>query len=194
MDQMIVGHLATCTPFIASAAWYQQLALLVVKMISTVFVPTPFPTLDPTPFPTLDPTPPPTPIPMALPKAEGTLDRYEIWAVGEENGKPYGQLISLDPLVGFGYFEAHPLQVAEQGSITLEIFANVPDDEEDCDKGVLIEIVPASNFIIGVDSTPFPGYNEMYKDIEGKSYPDTTNGKVGPNEFSISDLDTQKRW
>ena len=78
MDQMIVGHLATCTPFIANAAWYQQLALLVVKMISPVFVPTPFPTLDPTPFPTLDPTPPPTPIPMAFPKAEGTLDRYEI--------------------------------------------------------------------------------------------------------------------
>ena len=87
---MIVGHcrrhLATCTPFIASAAWYQQLALLVVKMISPVFVPTP--------FPTLDPTPPPTPIPMAFPKAEGTLDRYEIRAVGEENGKPYGRLIS----------------------------------------------------------------------------------------------------
>jgi len=104
-------------------------------------VPTPFLTLDPTSFPTLDPTPPPTPIPMAFPTAEGTLDRYETRAVGEENGKPYGQVISLDPLVGYGYFEAHPLQVAERGSSTLEIFANVPDNEEDYDKGVLLMLI-----------------------------------------------------
>jgi hypothetical protein len=151
-----------------------------------VSVPTPFPTSSSAP--TVGPTPPPTPSPIAFPTAEGTLDRYEIRAVGEEDGKPYGQVISLDPLVGYGYFEAHPLQVAERGSITLEIFANVPDDEEDCDNGVLVESVPADNFIIGVDSTPFPGYNEMYKDIEGKSYPATTNGKVGSSEFSISDF------
>jgi hypothetical protein len=104
----------------------------------------------------------------------GTIDRYEIYQVGEDGGKPFGAITSLEPLVGYVYFEAHPEQLSGKGAMTIELFSEVPDGLP-CDKGTLLE--STADYEIDADSFPFDGYNDLFDDVESTvRFPRTRNG------------------
>jgi len=126
---------------------------------------------------------------------DGTLDRFEVLVVGEEVGKPYSTIDSLDPLTVVSFFEVHPKRFEDDPLdkyLTVEIFANAPKDQDDCSKGVLLEnVIDTDNgFTIETQIDPFPNYNEIFKDIGGDTtFPQTQNGKVGAAKFTISDYE-----
>jgi len=149
------------------------------------------------------PTDSPTYSPTTL--LSSTIDRFEIRVVGEEGGKPLGQITSLDPVFsGLGFFEAHPSQFEDEGginsAITIELFTtlkNVPETEmasRSCHQGVLLESIPETGFLIETEAYEFPNYNEVFAESEGDGlYPTTMNGKVGAAKYSISEFTSSKQ-
>jgi len=129
-----------------------------------------------------------------------TIDQYVLRVVGEEGGKPLGQITSLDPIFsGIGFFEVHPSQFEGEGginsAITIELFStmqNVPETEltsRSCDQGVLLESIPENGFLIETETIEFPNYNEVFEDSAGDGlYPTSSNGKVIAAKYSISDF------
>jgi len=128
-----------------------------------------------------------------------TIDQYVLRVVGEEGGKPLGQITSLDPIFsGIGFFEVHPSQFEGEGginsAITIELFTtlkNVPETEttsRSCDQGVLLESIPENGFLIETETIEFPNYNEVFEDSAGDGlYPTSSNGKIIAAKYSISD-------
>lgn len=126
-------------------------------------------------------TAPPQPV-----EEKETIDMYELRTVGEvgRGKKPVGQIMTLEPFFGFAYFEAHPSQLAP-GNIHVELFAGAVVGEP-CDSGVLLESTEGSQ--ITTDSFPEVGYNKQFEDLDGISYPATSNGQVVAAVFIIGDF------
>jgi hypothetical protein len=115
-----------------------------------------------------------------------SIDRYELRTVGEVGSgkKPVGQIMTLEPFFGFAYFEAHPSQLAP-GNIHVELFAGAVIGEP-CDSGVLLESTAGNQ--ITTDSFPDSTYNSQFEDLDGISYPATSNGEVVAAVFIIGDF------
>jgi hypothetical protein len=114
------------------------------------------------------------------------IDLYKLRAVGEVGvgKKPVGQIMTLEPFFGYAYFEAHPDQL-QPGKIHVELFAGAADGEP-CDSGVLLESTEGNQIV--TDSFPYGGYNKQFEDLDGISYPATSNGVVVAAVFIIGDF------
>jgi hypothetical protein len=112
------------------------------------------------------------------------IDIYKLRTVGEVGSgkKPVGQIMTLEPFFGYAYFEAHPSQL---GKIHVELFAGAVDGEP-CDSGVLLESTEGNQIV--TDSFPYSGYNKQFEDLDGISYPATSNGQVVAAVFIIGDF------
>ena len=169
------------------------------------------PTTPSTSQPTSQPTSSPTSSPTSL------FDTNMILAVGEGgDGRPRGVIIiggsggvgtttattsetavgsTTVPLTILTFFEAHQSLFEGEGgideAITIEVFANVAEDENDCTKGTLLEnlVVDEENkFIITTESKRYENYNNEFKDIVGLDYPVTPDDVVGSASVTISDF------
>ena len=90
---------------------------------------------------------------------EGTesvmIDPFELRAVGEAgiDRKPAGQILTLEPFMGYAYFEVHPSMF---GQIHVELFAGAINGES-CDSGVLLQSTDDNQIV--TDSFPYGDYN-----------------------------------
>jgi hypothetical protein len=114
------------------------------------------------------------------------IDMYKLRTVGEVGSgkKPVGQIMTLEPFFGYAYFEAHPSQLVP-GKIHVELFAGAVAGEP-CDSGVLLESTEGNQIV--TDSFPYGGYNKQFEDLDGISYPATSNGQVVAAVFIIGDF------
>ncbi|OEU14562.1 hypothetical protein FRACYDRAFT_241110 [Fragilariopsis cylindrus CCMP1102] len=124
--------------------------------------------------------------PQPVVEEKESIDLYELRTVGEVGSgkKPVGQIMTLEPFFGFAYFEAHPSQLAP-GNIHVELFAGAVIGEP-CDSGVLLESTAGNQ--ITTDSFPDSTYNKQFEDLDGISYPATSNGEVVAAVFIIGDF------
>jgi len=119
---------------------------------------------------------------------EGTeslmIDPFELRAVGEAgiDRKPAGQILTLEPFMGYAYFEVHPSMF---GQIHVELFAGAINGES-CDSGVLLQSTDDNQIV--TDSFPYGDYNEQFADLNGVTYPVTSNGAVAAAVFIIGDI------
>jgi len=137
------------------------------------------------------PTDPPTVSASPTFPPTSVVDPYVILAVGEGGkGRPHGTVDSLVPLTIVTFFEAHQSQF-EKGineAITIEVYANVPGNGNDCMTGTLLESV-GDEFTITTESTQYDEYNTDFQGITGSSdYPVTSEGKIGAATVTISDF------
>ncbi|VEU34299.1 unnamed protein product [Pseudo-nitzschia multistriata] len=117
---------------------------------------------------------------------EDELDRFELFAVGDGNKKPYGKLEATSPLTAKVFFEAHPQQFIKKNSVVdVALYAKVPKGKS-CDKGTLLSSADGYDVEVG-ELFEYPEYNKLYGG-KGPKFPSTSNGLIGAAEFIISDF------
>jgi len=127
---------------------------------------------------------------LFLSKADDVeIGTNEVLAVGEGGVEsPHGTVSStIVPLTITTFFEAHQSLFEGEGgidkAITIEVFANVAENENDCTKGTLLD----------------EGYSTDFGDTTGLDYPVTSNGVIGsasvtfPNFQEIPTDDVNKK-
>ena len=78
--------------------------------------------------------------------------------------------------MGYVYFEADPSQF---GEIHIELFASVAlidGKRKLCNFGILIQYTDDGSNQIVTDSFPYGGYNAQFANLNGISYPVTSDG------------------
>ena len=90
--------------------------------------------------------------------------------------------------MGYVYFEADPSQF---GKIHIELFSSVAlidGKRELCNSGILIQSTDNGSNQIVTDLFPYGGYNDQFANLNGISYPVTSNGAVAAAGFIIGDI------
>mmetsp|Transcript_45951 Transcript_45951/g.51238 ORF Transcript_45951/g.51238 Transcript_45951/m.51238 type:complete len:747 (+) Transcript_45951:15-2255(+) len=122
------------------------------------------------------------------------IDKWELQAVGEDSikGKPSGTVELGEGEESFTvttFFETNEnlFSTAEfDNTYTVEVYTGVDAEQDDCATGKLL--VNEGTFIITktVSNEEFP-YNQKFKDIGGKLFPQFTEGIVGQAIVTLSD-------
>ena len=128
-------------------------------------------------------------------QSQETIDLYELRPVGNPDGKPYGQILSLDPLIGHAYFEAEDTKLVKKDDddILVEVYVGSKDlSSNPCEEGQLLATITDDDgdaeYIVDTTSYPIGNYNELFRDVPGTaSFPAFKNSHVGVAEFTISD-------
>jgi len=97
----------------------------------------------------------------------------------------WGSSLAVEPFQGYVYFEVHP-STLEANKVNIELFAGVTNNNP-CSSGVLLESSTDNPIVIFTrDFTT--SYLEQYADLDGPSYPATSNGAIGGAYYNIENF------